>query len=327
MANPFAAAGLATAGAAGTVGLALQKSGIGQALSGLGSMVSQASRQMSDSSARTAQVASGLASQVQQIAAQNSAASAGQAEILRKWQEQQNAKTMAFNAAEAQKNRDWQKMMSDTAHQREIADLKAAGLNPVLSAMGGQGASVGSGATASGVTSAGAKGDVDESASSGLVSLLGTLMNTQTQLLSTAMSARSNEAVADKYTAMEELVAHLTGQYGLSREQLSGEYGLQKAHVSGSYGLQSSQISAAASKYASDQARAAQKYSADRSYMSSVYNAGKHLEGVQYQTDVGLKETLERILADERISGDRNATSIITSIIGALGGIASASVR
>ena len=180
-------------------------------------------------------------SQLKGIAQANSAFNAEQAQLQREWTEQQNAKAMQFNAVEAQKNRDWQQMMSNTAHQREIKDLMAAGLNPVLSAMNGNGAAVTSGATASGVVGSGSKADADTSASGAIVNLLGSILAAQTQINSSNINARTQEAVADKYTAMSKIVAEINAAAGIKQAG----------------------IHAGATRYASDQSYAASQYATD----------------------------------------------------------------
>ena len=177
-------------------------------------------------------------SRITRTASENTARSAQMAAEQRDWQERQNALAMQFNAQEAAKSRSWQEYMSNTAHQREIKDLKAAGLNPVLSAMGGNGAAVTSGATASGVTSAGAKGEVDTSANAALVQILGSVLSAQTQLQTANVNARTQEAVADKYTAMEKLVAQIgadASRYGAELGYAGSKYNANMHYALGKY--------------------------------------------------------------------------------------------
>lgn len=228
----------------------------------------------------------------QSIAGDNSSASAKQAEQLREWQEEQARIAREYNSAEAQKNRDWQERMSNTAHQREVNDLIAAGLNPVLTATGGSGAAVTSGATASTSAPSGAKGDTDFSATSAMASILGSFL----ALEGTRVSAQANEAIADKYTAMSKYTAELDSNTRLT----------------------TANIQAMATKYVSDNSLAGTKYAADKSAAATQVAASIHAAAQKYGYDLSsmtqkdiaaFNAEVQRELQSRGISQERYAQS------------------
>lgn len=107
-------------------------------------------------------------------------------------QEQNSAE--AFNSAEAAKNRDFQREMSNTAWQRAMKDMSAAGLNPMLAVSQGPASSPG-GATAQ---YPGAVGAQYQQASAAATSAEANMINSESNARNAATTAMLAEENAVK---------------------------------------------------------------------------------------------------------------------------------
>lgn len=114
-------------------------------------------------------------------------------------------RTNDANAQQARLNRKFQERMSNTAHFREMIDLRRAGLNPILTATGGSGAS----------TPAGAQAVMGNSVGAGLESY---------QAAASGSSSRNLQAAQIKSTdAQAALTAETTVSQPVVRDQMRSQ--------------------------------------------------------------------------------------------------------
>lgn len=244
------------------------------------------------------------------IASANTYESQALAREQMEFQEQANAKAMAFNASEAQKTRDWQQLMSDTAHQREVKDLIAAGLNPILSA--NQGASTGTAGSAQGVTSAGAKGTVD-------MSTVDALTNIYKQVSEIDMQAKSLDMEQQKLDfSKQQLEANML------MNQMNNETNRYMADKSAGASIIGSSYMASANRYGADMSNLAQKYVADLNYQT--YSEGLH--GTAGQTGQYVEYKANQLANDlaagepgTAVNSAKGTSDVLTSLGNVLKGI------
>lgn len=171
-----------------------------------------------------------------------------------------------LNQESANKQMAFQDYMSSTAHTREVADLKAAGLNPILSANGG--AATGAGAMAT-------------SDSTALSAEMQRRLNKQNLAVSKQLAAKDRK-LQEKIASMNIANQQYMNKYTTDK---SYELGLHQSELSYMASVYGANQSAAAQRYAAGAAAAATRYAAAQSAAAQMYSANQANESAHYSAN------------------------------------------